>query len=138
MPDPDADQCEHRFTYALLPHENVLHESSVLAEAAVLNQPPLAIPNGKEKKLSFPVSLDSERVVLEVLKKAEKEDAIILRLYEPHNMRCSVNLTLVDPEARLFETNMLEEGDKEMRVNNGVAKLKFKPFEIKTFKITRS
>lgn len=137
MPDPDADQCEHRFTYALLPHENVLHESGVLAEAAALNQPPLAIPNCKLKKLDFPVTLDTDRVVLEVLKKAEKEDAVILRLYEPHNMRCSVNLTLTDPDTRLFETNMLEEGDREIRVNNGAARLKFKPFEIKTFKLIK-
>lgn len=77
VPDPRADRGHHRFTYSFLPHKNDLIGSEVLSEAAQLNQKVLCYQGYRGDKFQFPYILDSEEIVLEVAKKAEKEDATI-------------------------------------------------------------
>ena len=39
LPDPETDQGQHRFAYALLPHAGDLREAGVVAEAEAFNLP---------------------------------------------------------------------------------------------------
>ena len=99
-PDPKADRGGHQFLYSFLPHHDVLINSRVLAEAAQLNQQPSIFIGFEGSGLTYPFVLDTEQIVLEVIKKAEKEDATILRLYEPMGRQVNANLILgVEPEA---------------------------------------
>ncbi|MDZ7292224.1 MAG: alpha-mannosidase [candidate division KSB1 bacterium] len=134
-PDPEADRGPHEFTYCLLPHNHDLPDSCVFSEAAQLNQPVAIYPDRTASQLAFPVALDSDRIELEVLKKAESDDSLILRLYEPRGRRSSCTLMFIDPHVKVEETDLMENTIAELKMNEGKAHLEFGPFEIKTLKI---
>ncbi len=133
-PDPDADRGEHDVIYSLLPHAGALEESAVHAEAAQLNQP-LALFEGRSGTVAFPCRLENEAVTLSVLKKAEEDDALILRLYEPRGRRTTARLLLADTGRRVYETDLLEREIGEITHRDGAVTLEFGPFEIKTIKL---
>ncbi len=137
MPDPEADQGDHEFTYAILPHEGPLHKSEVFSEAAQLNQPAVQLTGVDASTLSMPCSLEGGSVVLEVLKQAEKDRSYIVRLYEARGLNTNCQLSLNKPFKGLMETNLLEENEGTLKTKDGLAKLAFKPFEIRTFRLTR-
>ena len=78
FPDWDADQGSHLFTYAFLPHTGNLNRSCVRAEAAKLNRPAFAVP-GVSATACSPVSIEADDVALTVIKKAEKEECLVIR-----------------------------------------------------------
>ena len=134
-PDWDADRGVQMFTYSFLPHEGSLIHSDVMAEAALLNRPP-ELFNGSAVKAKVPFVLESDSVTLEIVKKAEKENCLILRMAETHGESGKAHLRWNDPKAKLVETNLIEwsEGGKMRRSGDGFD-IEFKPFEIKTFKV---
>jgi alpha-mannosidase len=134
-PDPKADRGRHQFTYSLYPHANEMIEADVLSEAAQLNQSPAVFTGFDGSHVQFPVALDSEDVVLEVLKKAEKENALVVRMYEPYGKSCSLNLKLNGKNQKVYETDLLENSVSELDIQNNSVLLKFSAFEIKTLKI---
>jgi alpha-mannosidase len=81
-PDAEADRGRHLFTYRLLPHTGNLIESDVFAEAAMLNQGISVFSGFEGRGFELPFSLSEEGVTVEVLKKAEREECLILRAYE--------------------------------------------------------
>ena len=110
-------------------------EADVLSEAAQLNQSPAVFTGFDGSHVQFPVALDSEDVVLEVLKKAEKENALVVRMYEPYGKSCSLNLKLNGKNQKVYETDLLENSVSELDIKNNSVLLKFSAFEIKTLKI---
>ncbi len=135
-PDPDADQGEHRFTYSLLPHTGDLIRSDVIAGAAQLNQPVLVVSGMRTEALHVPVRVEGDGVSLEVLKEAEKEDCLILRIVERLGRHSGCELHADSTSARLVETDLMEwrDSDTEILCNEPV-ELRFEPFEIRTFKL---
>ncbi len=134
MPDPSADRGMHTFTYSLLPHRHEMINSVVFSEAAQLNQPP-ALFTGYAGQFRRPFSLDTEEVILEVIKKAEREDAIVLRLFEPKGRKIKVNLKFDLVIQKIYEADLMENNLKQVDLSNGNIELEFMPFEIKTIKI---
>ena len=131
-PDPDADKGSHSFTYGLFPHKDILINSDVINEASCLNQEPILF-DGVSKKVKLPVKLNGQGLELSVLKKAEKEDAWIIRVIETHGRVSSGSIKL---SGEIAECDLMEwkELSKLIRVD-GSFKLKLNPFEIKTFKL---
>jgi alpha-mannosidase len=138
-PDPDADKAVHHFTYALLPHCGNLLESKVMAEAEQLNQAPVEFAGVKSDNMVLPCRLESDGISLEVLKKAEKEDCLILRMVENQGRHSSGKLYVESGSAKLVETNLMEWTEDAVydRCGDGSIELKLTPFEIKTFKLKR-
>jgi alpha-mannosidase len=134
MPDPSADQGMHSFIYSLLPHRNEMINSTVFSEAAQLNQPP-ALFTGFDGRFKLPFSLDTEEIVLEVIKKAERENAIIIRLFEPKGRKVKTNLNISNLTFKIFETDLMENNLNQLEVNGENVELNFRPFDIKTIKI---
>ena len=162
-PDPVADRGAHRFTYAILPHERDLaHTDEVVKAAAELNQGverfegfTLEAPmqndecrmmNGKGKHSAFsiqhsalPVDLQAEGVDLAVLKKAEDSDDLVVRLVETRGRRAEATLSASGagraPTARAVPVlaNELAETGAPLALP---AKLSFRPFEIKTLRLS--
>ena len=137
FPDPDADQGHHEFTYSLLPHNGTLIDSSVMAEASQLNQSPALFAGRKQGHAVVPVEAKGEGVALEVLKKAEKEDCLVIRLVERRGCETTATVTLADPAASLVETDLLE-WNEIATLGGPAVEIPMKPFEIRTFKILRS
>ncbi len=133
-PDPDADMGEHTFTYSLLPHVDDLVRSDVMQQARCLNQFPVMFA-GYAGKLESPVKLESRNATLEVLKRAEKSDALIARIVESHGYRGRATLS-VPAGSKVTVTNLMEWTDgEELPVIDNKVSLTLKPFEIVTVKI---
>ncbi|MCP4179324.1 MAG: alpha-mannosidase [bacterium] len=135
-PDPDADKNQlHTFTYSLLPHNNSLINSNVIEESSMLNNSPVVFKEKTVKNLEVPCWVEHNNgVSLEVLKKAEKEDHLIVRLVETRGRHSACNLRLKS-DGNIIETNLIEWEELEKMGKGNLFSLSFSPFEIKTFKI---
>ncbi|HZO87934.1 MAG TPA: alpha-mannosidase [Chthonomonadaceae bacterium] len=138
-PDPEADMGRHTFTYALLPHGGDFREGEVVENAYALNSPPTvrAITGNKAGPLPLERSffeVDNAAVFIEAIKRAEKEEAIIVRLYEAHNTRGLVTLTTTLPVKRAFLADLMETNLAELPLSGGEVVLPILPFEILTVK----
>jgi alpha-mannosidase len=134
-PDPDADVGHHEFSYVLYPHGGTLVKSDVRSRGACLNRVPLVFPEAAPRRTRAPVWLEASGVSLEVLKKAEKDEALIVRLVETRGARASGWLRTSLVGATLAETDLMEWNDGEERPFDGHEAFSLFPFEIKTYKI---
>jgi alpha-mannosidase len=135
-PDFTADIGEHEFTYSLLPHSGGLLQSNVINNAAILNQPLLRFEGFRADNAALPCTLEADDVSLEVIKKAEKEDCLIIRLVETKGQRSQASLRFNIPVRKLLKTNLIEwteEGGES--INGNILELEFRPFELKTYKV---
>ncbi len=145
FPNPKADQEEHFFTYALLPHMGDFRSGRVVQEAYDLNCPAYCSILGGErhpspdKTWSF-LDVDQENVILDTVKKSEKGEDIILRMYEAYGKRCRVMVRL-DPTSydTISECNLMEEEEEgDFSLINGCLSFVIRPYEIKTFRLHRN
>jgi alpha-mannosidase len=134
-PDPDADQGEHHFVYSLLPHSGDLVHSDVMAEAARLNQGLMLLDGFRHKGLRYPVRLEGDGVSLEVVKKAERENCLVLRIVERHGHHSSGRLVVDFRAATLEETDLLEWSTQSAVPASEPVVLRMKPFEIRTYRL---
>ena len=81
--------------------------------------------------------LSNDRVILQTVKYAETGDDIILRLYESIGSPQTLELNCKTSYKSAFECNMLEEKEQELKLANNMLQLEFKPFEIKTVRLSR-
>lgn len=138
-PDPLADMGEHTFTYSLMPHKGNYVEAETVRRAYELNAPLLAL-TVEPSKGSLPqcksfISADARNVVLETVKRAENENAVILRFYECHNSRSKVNVKLGLPFKKITECSLMEDDFAEVSPAESGFSFEIKPFEIRTFKL---
>ena len=130
----------HVFTYALLPHGGDFREGEVVENAYALNSPPAvrAVTGNQDGGLppmrSF-FEVDNAGVFIEAIKRAEKEEAIIVRLYEAHNTRGTVTLTTALPIRRAYLCDLMETNIVEVPVSGNEITLPVQPFEIVTVKL---
>ncbi|MCU0857013.1 MAG: glycosyl hydrolase-related protein [Pontiellaceae bacterium] len=137
-PDPDADQGMHLLTYSLLPHAGRMIDSTVQAEAAQLNMPPVCLDAFRDSgRCRLPVRISGAGVSLEVVKKAEKESSLILRLVETRGCRGFCEISPVEGGTVLVETDLMEWNDEVPAALAAPVQIAFNPFEIKTFKLRR-
>jgi len=135
-PDPNADMGHHRFTYSLYPHAGDLRHGEVVAEGYRLNVPLRAVPV-KPRSGELPAecsffTVDNPNVFVEVVKRAEREDAWVVRLYEAHNTRGSVSLSTRLPVEHAYLADLMEDPIEEVPVSDGTIRIDIKPFEIVT------
>lgn len=142
-PDPEADMGRHTFTYALLPHGGDLRSGEVVEQSYYLNTPPRAIllapgQTGDQPREIGYFDTDRQGVVIEAIKKAEREDAIIVRLYEAYNSRGPVVLRTSLPVASAHLCDLMERDLQELPVEEGEMEFFVHPFEIVTIKLRLS
>ncbi|MGB9682019.1 MAG: glycoside hydrolase family 38 C-terminal domain-containing protein, partial [bacterium] len=139
-PDFFADEGKHTFTYSILPHQNDWRNITV-KEAISLNTPLIGAvvqPNkGRlDRKISF-IDIDSPNVILGALKKAEDDDAIVVRLYEAYGFRSRVKIRCNFDVKKVVEANLLEDEIAHIGIVNNDVEVLFRPYEIKTLKLYR-
>jgi alpha-mannosidase len=143
FPDPGADLGEHRLRYALFIHDGVADLAGVHRAAERFNNPvavvgdrtPAVAAAGSLNSFSF-ASVDQVNVTLETVKKAEKSDAIVLRVFEHANMRAEARITFGVAVKSVRLVNLMEEGDaKPLEVSGSSVSLSLRPFEIATLLI---
>jgi alpha-mannosidase len=83
--------------------------------------------------------VDQENVVLEVIKKAEDNDDMIIRVYEAHGRRSRASLQLFEGTGvTAYACDLLENIEAECRVENARIAFDIKPYEILTFRISHT
>jgi alpha-mannosidase len=138
-PDPVADMGEHVFTYSLMPHAGDYIQAQTVRRGYELNVPLIAMcvkpSKGSLPKSNSFFSVDAENVILETVKKAEKEEATIVRLYECHNRRAKATLKIGVPFKKVYECDLMERTTGSIASKDGAITFDMKPFEIRTFKL---
>ncbi|MDD5698904.1 MAG: glycoside hydrolase family 38 C-terminal domain-containing protein [Victivallaceae bacterium] len=135
-PDFTADVGDHGFIYSLLPHTGGLVQSNVINNAAILNQPPLRFEGFRTDGVDLPCAVESDNISLEVIKKAERENCLVIRLAEIKGQRSKAVLHFNIPVRKLVRTNLIEWTDEgEIIVSRNRFELELKPFELRTYKV---
>lgn len=130
-PDFTGDHGLHRTVYSFLPHCGTFSAESVVRPAYELNVPVIAGKGDFEAKLL--IVPDESNIIVEVIKPCEDgEKAFIARLYECEGAYTNCAFRLFDGVKKVEITNMLEEVQAGLDKNE----LTFRPFEIKTLKIS--
>lgn len=136
-PAMDADQGEQEFTYAFYAWNGTFLDSRVVREAYELNIPLQAVA-GYANQASL-IAVDAPAIIVETVKPAEDGSGdIIVRMYE--SKRTSVNCILKTglPLVAAYQTDMLEQREVDLAVKDFEIELEFRPFEIKTVRLTLS
>ncbi|KAJ8002432.1 hypothetical protein DPEC_G00158840 [Dallia pectoralis] len=134
-PDANADMGTHQFTYAIMPHKGTFQEADVIQCAYNLNYPLRLMDHtpGSSTAVWSSFSVSTAAVILETIKKAEdREDALLLRLYESHGSSVSACLSTCLPVREAWHCDLLERVDPSCPVpitEVGIP-LNFRPFQI--------
>ncbi|MGB8455807.1 MAG: glycoside hydrolase family 38 C-terminal domain-containing protein [Anaerocolumna sp.] len=133
-PDYKGDKGVHECTYSFYPHNEGFGADSVIKPAYELNYKPIVV-SGEWSRPSF-AGVDCGNIIIEAIKPCEEDDkAYIMRLYDAEGTYTNTTLTLNGKVKEAALTNMLEETIEKLPDTNQI-NLVFKPFEIKTVKIT--
>ncbi len=131
LPDKLGDKGDHAMRYAILPHTLDFGAESVIQPAYGFNYQPV-VSGGNKAADSF-AKVDQSNIIIETIKPCEDtQNAYILRAYEAAGQYASAAFTFGHKVAAIQEVNMLEEPLQTLEE----ARLTFKPFEIKTIKVS--
>ncbi|HEV8193074.1 MAG TPA: glycoside hydrolase family 38 C-terminal domain-containing protein [Ktedonobacterales bacterium] len=113
LPDPEADQGEHRFTYSLFPHLGDWRAGGTAQAAYALNRPLRLFQvntdaHATPSDVEAPFVTEPAQVVIEAIKRAADGDDLIVRLYEAYGSRCQAQIRAHEPLADVSECDLLE------------------------------
>ena len=132
-PDTAADMGEHHFTYSLLPHSRDVVHGGTIEQANALNQPAQVLPGRFIDERAI-VAVDTPAVQIDAIKKAEDEDAVVVRLHECRGSRAKFTLSSEYPVVKMVPCNLLEHATGDEIYSAGVSDV-LRPFEIRTYKL---
>ncbi|MCQ2402591.1 MAG: glycosyl hydrolase-related protein [Lentisphaeria bacterium] len=138
-PDFYADQGHQEFTYAIRPHGGSVIEAPVYTDAAQLNREPWGFEGQEAAKVTVPVTVEGEGVSLEVLKRAEKSDDLVVRIVETRGRHAQGALKLRKGAglSKVKLTNAIEWTDGgEVQGVDGEYPFALAPFQILTLKLS--
>lgn len=138
-PDPHADEGHHEFTYSVYPHGGGWKDALTIRQGYELNYRfiPLAVSNHQgvlPPEHSF-LQAKSDNVIVTALKKAEDEDALILRFYEWAGEAGDAVFQLPPGAQSASETDLMEKPIANVPLNGSAVTVATKPYEIKTVKV---
>jgi alpha-mannosidase len=138
-PDPEADRGQQTFTYSLLPHpaglESVRRAAYDLSRPLLWRRAPAA--HAGSLPLTFSAAhVDDPNLLVETVKWAEDEDALILRAYEAEGGANSAILHLGVTPDTVEEVDLLERNPRRVPLDDdGGVPLSLRAHEVKTLKV---
>ena len=138
-PDRKADLGRHQFVYSLLPHGGDFREGCVIEQAYALNTP-LHVMEAEKHPGDLPArrsffEVDRPGVVIEAVKRAERDESVIVRMYEAYGTRGMVELVTALPVKHAFHADLMERTGAPVECEKGRIRFTVKPFEIVTLKL---
>jgi alpha-mannosidase len=126
----------------LYPHVGSWNEETQ-REAYLLNDPIIVYKSKVEPQTSRQrtsslyslVSGSSPNVIIETIKRAEDGNGIIVRLYESQRKRGPVRLRFGSAVESAWTTNLLEENESALSVDQDSILLNIKPYQIVTLRV---
>lgn len=131
---------KHQFVYSIVGHTDDYQSAGIVEKAEILNQTPKAFIAPKHKgnmgkSFSF-VKSDNANVVVKALKKAEKSDEYIIRLYETTGKENQkTNISFITNIVSAKELNGVEDEIADVKFSGNNLTFDVKPFGMKTFKV---
>lgn len=123
IPTPEA-QClgKYMFRYSIILHEKDWLKSKSYKDVREFIVPPISIIRDKSNgnlplKLNF-IDINGEHVIVSALKKAEDEEALVLRLYNLTKDKVNIKINSYKEILKIWEVNLLEENVKEINRNS--------------------
>lgn len=129
-PDYSADYGTHEFTYSLYPHKEEWYNARLEEEAFDLNSPVVVLDGASALGNESLIGFDAENVVLDAFKKAENEEAYVLRFHEFTGRRGRLTLTTGLKFDSWCESDLMENPLGEWKQT--AIEVEVKPYEIKT------
>lgn len=135
-PDPEADIGVHHFTYSLFPFKGEGRKRDLEKEATCLNAE-WTVVEGKasESYTDSLLTLSSDQVVIDAVKKAEANNRVIVRMHEMEGARASICLSSGYPIKGWREVDLME-NVTFTEYSEEPVHLLFSPYEIKTIELT--
>jgi len=139
-PDPDADQGEHHFHYALYPHAGTWKDALTVRHGWEYDYPLLAFvttahPGSLPAEHSF-ASVAPDNVVLTAVKKAEDANGLIFRVYEWAGKETTAEFHVPPGATGATVTNLMEQPEGgPLSVAGGIVKVPIHPYEILTIRV---
>ena len=137
-PDPHADEGLHEFTYSLYPHAGSWKDALTVRRGYELNYP-LLVRQEESHLGNLPethsfLQIHADNVVLTATKKAEDDNALILRFYEA-GKEADITVQPVAAVESASETDLMERPANPLPVRDGAFVIHTKPYEIKNLKV---
>ena len=129
-PDYSADYGTHEFTYSLYPHKEEWYNSGLEEESFDLNSPVVVLDGASALGNESLISFDAKNIVLDAFKKAENEEAYVLRFHEYTGRRGKINLKTGLKFDSWCEADLMENPLGEWKQT--AMEVEVKPYEIKT------
>ena len=130
-PDPECDMGRHTFAYALMPHADDWRNAGVVAEGYRFNQP---LRFGAPTHDGSLVRSDEANLVIDTVKCAEDENAVVLRVFECHGARgeatVTLGATLREKVRSACRCNVLEDDGEALTLTAGQVSVPYQPHEV--------
>ena len=138
-PDPHADEGHHEFTYSLYPHAGDWKQALTVRQGYELNYKLIALPAEKHQGALPPehsfMQVTAENVVISAVKKAEDQNALVVRFYEWAGKQGEVSLQLPPGAESATETDLMEKPTGPVALSGNTLKVATTPYEIKTVEV---
>jgi len=138
-PDPHADEGLHEFTYSFYVHRGSWKDGLTVRRGYELNYP-LLWSQAERHSGNLPeehsfLTVQGDNVVLTAAKKAEDDNAVLLRFYEWAGKESDITLHPDTSVADASETDLMERSIQPVTSKDGGLVVHTKPYEIKTVKV---
>ena len=138
-PDPHADEGHHEFTYSLYPHGGGWKDALTVRQGYELNYKLNFLSAEKHEgslaaEHSF-LQAQPDNIIVTAVKKAEDENALVVRFYDWAGKDGEVTLQLPAGAQSVAETDLMEKPIGNVALHDGKVTLHTKPYEIKTIKV---
>ncbi len=140
IPTPGAMELgRHTYQYSIYPYTGDWRDAQVPREAYSFGEGLIGFQVDRlpDERESETFHLEPDNLVTSALKKAEREEALILRFFETSGRACRARLSVPATIGRVSHATLLEEdtGEGEIPIRNGKVEMDVKPFEIITLKL---
>ena len=131
-----TDQEDHLFTYSLVPFAGDWRSANVTATARGINVPVQVYSGTPLKAQESIFTLNRANIHCTALKISEDGAGVIVRLYEAHGRSTDASIAFGHKPLLVSECDLIERDIKPLPLKGARLGLKFKPFEIKTLRLT--
>ncbi len=137
-PGVDADKDTHEFMYAYYPHLGDEISGGVEKVAVELNtDTTVVIGSADNDCFESLIKYLDDGVMVEAVKKNQKGDDTVIRLYECEGRHRTTEIKLHSMFGNVYESNMTERERTDLNICNDKITLTFTPFEVKTIILSK-